>query len=196
MPADTDRRCRSRTEPLLVTRRDGRLALVTQPDHAALAGWLAEHWGNEQFVVPAPREALVTAATHHDDGWLELDGRADVQRRAAAPRALHRAAADRNRRSLRPRRRVRLRPRPARRRAGLDALQRLLHGPLGGRGRRGRRRTTELAQEVVATQEARWMPASARGVGLPRAAQRVRRRHLARATRCCRRSTCCRSPTG
>jgi Protein of unknown function (DUF3891) len=60
---------------VLVSRRGGRLALVTQRDHAALAGWFAEHWGNEQFVVPAPREALVIAATHHDDGWLELDGR-------------------------------------------------------------------------------------------------------------------------
>ena len=60
---------------MLVTRRDGHLTLVTQPDHAAFAGWLAEHWGNEQFVIPAPREALLTAATHHDDGWFELDGR-------------------------------------------------------------------------------------------------------------------------
>lgn len=60
---------------MLVSRRNGRLALVTQPDHAALAGWFAEHWGNEQFAIPVPRAALLCAATHHDDGWHELDGR-------------------------------------------------------------------------------------------------------------------------
>jgi len=60
---------------MLVTRRAGRLWLVRQPDHAALAGWFAEHWGNDQFVTPAARDALLRAATHHDDGWLELDSR-------------------------------------------------------------------------------------------------------------------------
>jgi Protein of unknown function (DUF3891) len=60
---------------MLVTRRGGRLALVTQPDHAAVAGALARQWGNQQFVAPIAAHALVQAATHHDDGWLELDGR-------------------------------------------------------------------------------------------------------------------------
>ena len=59
---------------MLVTRRSDHLVFVTQPAHAALAGVLAEHWGNAQFGVPAPRDALICAATHHDDGWLELDG--------------------------------------------------------------------------------------------------------------------------
>ena len=60
---------------MLVTRRAGGLALITQPDHAALAGLLAERWGNERFAIPAARESLVCAARHHDDGWLELDRR-------------------------------------------------------------------------------------------------------------------------
>ncbi len=59
---------------MLVTRRAGRLALITQLEHARLAGELATQWGNHRFAVPAPREALICAATHHDDGWLELDG--------------------------------------------------------------------------------------------------------------------------
>lgn len=59
---------------MLVTRRAGNLMLITQPEHARLAGQLARVWGNERFAVPAPREALICAATHHDDGWLELDG--------------------------------------------------------------------------------------------------------------------------
>ena len=60
---------------MLVTRRGGRLALVTQPDHAAIAGTLARHWGNAEFATPLASEALICAAEHHDDGWLELDGR-------------------------------------------------------------------------------------------------------------------------
>jgi hypothetical protein len=58
---------------VLVIRRVGGLELITQLDHAALAGVLAEHWGNQRFEVPTPRDALLRAAGHHDDGWLELD---------------------------------------------------------------------------------------------------------------------------
>lgn len=60
---------------MLVTRRDARLALVAQPDHAAVAGALARQWGNRRFTAPVAHEALICAADHHDDGWLELDGR-------------------------------------------------------------------------------------------------------------------------
>jgi hypothetical protein len=59
---------------MLITRRQGRLTLVAQPDHGGLAGQLCERWGNEQFATPTPREALLVAAAHHDDGWFELDG--------------------------------------------------------------------------------------------------------------------------
>jgi hypothetical protein len=60
---------------VLVTRRADRLALVTQPEHAAVAGALARRWGNHQFVAPVAHDALVCAAEHHDDGWLDLDRR-------------------------------------------------------------------------------------------------------------------------
>ncbi len=60
---------------MLVTCRDDRLNLITQPDHAALAGRMAEAWGNEQFAAPAARDALICAAAHHDDGWHDLDSR-------------------------------------------------------------------------------------------------------------------------
>jgi hypothetical protein len=59
---------------MLVTRKEGMLTLLTQPDHAAVAGQLAEAWGNEQFAAPEARDALLCAAAHHDDGWFELDG--------------------------------------------------------------------------------------------------------------------------
>ncbi|HEY1853624.1 MAG TPA: DUF3891 family protein [Solirubrobacterales bacterium] len=55
-------------------RADG-LRLITQYHHGALAGELAESWGNERFEVPPEpfAAALTLAAAHHDDGWHELD---------------------------------------------------------------------------------------------------------------------------
>jgi hypothetical protein len=60
---------------MLVTERAGGLRLVTQYEHGALAGELAERWGNDRFATPAtPFDAALTiAAAHHDDGWRELD---------------------------------------------------------------------------------------------------------------------------
>ena len=58
---------------MLVTRRADQLTLITQPEHARAAGTLAQAWGNERFAIPALRDALICAATHHDDGWHELD---------------------------------------------------------------------------------------------------------------------------
>jgi hypothetical protein len=55
---------------MIVQPRDGQLVLIRQTDHAVLAGDLARHWGNATFAVPFPRDPLVFAADHHDDGWL------------------------------------------------------------------------------------------------------------------------------
>lgn len=55
---------------MIVQPRDGQLLLIRQTDHAALAGIFAEHWGNADFAVPSPRDAVIAAAVHHDDGWL------------------------------------------------------------------------------------------------------------------------------
>jgi len=61
---------------MLVTRRPSEgLCLITHPDHGRVAGELSRRWGNDRFEAPAHRDALVIAATHHDDGWYELDGR-------------------------------------------------------------------------------------------------------------------------
>jgi Protein of unknown function (DUF3891) len=60
---------------MLLSRRQGRLCLIAHPEHGRLAGQLGRRWGNERFEVPAPSEALLLAAIHHDDGWAELDGR-------------------------------------------------------------------------------------------------------------------------
>ena len=58
---------------MLVSSRSSGWTLVGHADHGILAGELATHWGTADFAAPAMREALEIAATHHDDGWRELD---------------------------------------------------------------------------------------------------------------------------
>lgn len=55
---------------MIVQPHHGQLLLIRQTDHAALAGVFAEHWGNTDFARPSPRDPLIAAALHHDDGWL------------------------------------------------------------------------------------------------------------------------------
>ena len=59
---------------MLISRRRDGLWLITQPEHAALAGRLAAQWGNERFLLGPSAASLVRAATRHDDGWTVLDG--------------------------------------------------------------------------------------------------------------------------
>jgi Protein of unknown function (DUF3891) len=143
---------------VLVSRRGGRLALVTQRDHAALAGWFAEHWGNEQFVVPAPREALVIAATHHDDGWLELDGRPMYN--AARQRPAHFIELPLTE-TVGPYGRgvESVYARDAHAGALVSMHFSGFYTGRWGVGGGGGGSANPLAQEVVAAQEARWMPA-------------------------------------
>ena len=56
---------------------------ISQPDHAAAAGYLAAHWGNGEFAGPgqfAPfpepawlRDETVLAIAEHDNGWWEWE---------------------------------------------------------------------------------------------------------------------------
>ncbi len=56
---------------------------ISQPDHAAAAGYLAAHWGNDEFARPgqyAPcpdperlRAETVLAIAEHDNGWWEWE---------------------------------------------------------------------------------------------------------------------------
>jgi hypothetical protein len=69
---------------MIVLRRDGRLVLIDQLDHAALAGRFAESWGNDAFAAPEPLDSVVLAAGRHDEGWRDPDAepRYDPARRA------------------------------------------------------------------------------------------------------------------
>jgi hypothetical protein len=52
---------------------DGSLVMITQNDHAQLAGLLAAHWGNGRFDRPRPYGSLVRAAMFHDKGWIRYE---------------------------------------------------------------------------------------------------------------------------
>lgn len=52
---------------------DGRLYLITQPDHAALAGAIISGWNPAAFTPAAARPAVLLAVARHDNGWEEID---------------------------------------------------------------------------------------------------------------------------
>jgi hypothetical protein len=54
--------------------------LVTHPDHARLAGAFAEHWGNDIFLPPEPREQVLRGIARHDDGWAARDAVPQITR--------------------------------------------------------------------------------------------------------------------
>jgi hypothetical protein len=48
---------------------EGEFLLITQHDHALLAGELAEHFGNGHFTKPEPADKTVKGVSLHDSGW-------------------------------------------------------------------------------------------------------------------------------
>lgn len=70
---------------MLVSRRNDELVLVTQPDHAEMAGEMAAHWGNDRFAPLEPRESVRAAVTLHDDGWSEADATPLIHHGEARP---------------------------------------------------------------------------------------------------------------
>lgn len=47
--------------------------LITQHEHAGLAGEIMEYWGNEMFSAPEPRDEVLFAINEHDAGWRQWD---------------------------------------------------------------------------------------------------------------------------
>jgi hypothetical protein len=68
---------------MLKTRVGDEIWLVTQPDHGQVAGYLAAHWGNDEFKRPGHygrtadperlRDETVFAIAQHDNGWWEWE---------------------------------------------------------------------------------------------------------------------------
>jgi len=58
---------------MIVVPEDGRLRLVTQPDHAAFSGELVSLWRTGGVPNHPRRTELIFAAREHDNGWREAD---------------------------------------------------------------------------------------------------------------------------
>ncbi len=52
---------------------DEQLLLILQVDHSKVTGWLAAHWGNDDFASASPYDAMVLAAQEHDTGWWDWE---------------------------------------------------------------------------------------------------------------------------
>jgi uncharacterized protein DUF3891 len=58
---------------MIVRHTDGALLCISQPDHAALAGRLAEAWAADGVPGRPTRDRLVSATARHDLGWAPED---------------------------------------------------------------------------------------------------------------------------
>ncbi|GAA4395594.1 DUF3891 family protein [Tsukamurella soli] len=55
---------------MIISRYDGMLLVVLQPDHGVQTGIIARQWGSDDVPeLSQHRHATHLAATHHDDGW-------------------------------------------------------------------------------------------------------------------------------
>jgi Protein of unknown function (DUF3891) len=58
---------------MIIRTSDSSLVLITQPDHAALAGRLMRCWEADGFPQSPRRADILTAVDLHDNGWHEVD---------------------------------------------------------------------------------------------------------------------------
>jgi hypothetical protein len=56
-----------------------------QVDHSRVTGWLAAHWGNDNFARPSPYAAMVLAAQEHDTGWWDWEIKPQLNREGLPP---------------------------------------------------------------------------------------------------------------
>ena len=61
------------------------LRLITQPDHARLAGDIAEAWHADVWRSHAKRDVLLLAIREHDNGWIEPDAEPEVDPQTGHP---------------------------------------------------------------------------------------------------------------
>ncbi len=81
---------------MLKHRIDDSIRLIKQPDHAALSGSLAAHWGNDDFTPPgffasvpdpqALRNEVLFGIGEHDNGWWEWEADPEIDPRDGLPR--------------------------------------------------------------------------------------------------------------
>lgn len=58
---------------MIIQRAVGSQLLITQPDHAMLAGHIMRHWEADRLRESPRRSAILLAVQEHDNGWREVD---------------------------------------------------------------------------------------------------------------------------
>lgn len=75
---------------MILSRYDGHLLVVRQPDHGTQTGLIAAAWGNDEIPpVAQHRESARLAAAHHDDGWAIWERRPDLDPTTGQPTQFH-----------------------------------------------------------------------------------------------------------
>ena len=64
---------------------NGHWLCISQPEHARLAGAMAEAWGRPPFLPPVPRTEVLQAVAEHDNGWVEWEAAPGLDRAAGRP---------------------------------------------------------------------------------------------------------------
>jgi hypothetical protein len=59
---------------VIIRTHHDQLVLITQPDHAALAGRIMSAWRQDGLPESPQRVEILLAINRHDDGWIENDG--------------------------------------------------------------------------------------------------------------------------
>jgi len=80
---------------MLKTIHNNKLYMVTQPDHGQIAGYLAAHWGNDEFNAPGYfhtsddhnrlKDEVVLAVSEHDNGWWEWEATPELNKNDGLP---------------------------------------------------------------------------------------------------------------
>jgi hypothetical protein len=70
---------------MIVNEHGPHLRLITQPDHARLAGDIAEAWEADGWSLHPRREVLLLAIREHDNGWMEPDQNPEVDPQTGHP---------------------------------------------------------------------------------------------------------------
>lgn len=58
---------------MILQRTPESIIAIKQEDHAALAGFMLEHWSDHNFAHDPERDEIILATCEHDNGWRELD---------------------------------------------------------------------------------------------------------------------------
>ena len=83
---------------MLKTTLNDKLYMVTQPDHAMVSGYLASHWGNDEFSAPGylhdsddPKrlqDEVILGISEHDNGWWEWEATPEINYIDGLPQGL------------------------------------------------------------------------------------------------------------